>query len=124
MGQVVLCNISDANQVIKDLRINWVYDALESLGIPPEIRELQDVFELRSVLGGLGIYVEYRSAGEEIDVYKREWHGTEETGSWMPPKEKHLVAQWKRPQYVRKVEGNDVYYELHLDEWCIANRRI
>jgi hypothetical protein len=42
----------------------------------------------------------------------------------LPPQDKHLVAQWKRPNYVRKVEDGKAYYELHLNEWCIASRRV
>ena len=118
MSEVILCNISDANQILKDKRKEWVYNLLELLEIPPEIINCTNVFQLRGELGQYGLHVETKSGGEEIDVYKREWHG-DENGGWLPLDPKYLIAQWKRPKYVRRVEDEDVYYELHLDEWSM-----
>jgi hypothetical protein len=119
MGEVVLCNTSDANEVLRDLRKAWVYDLLSALGI--EADDTTDQIEARGVLSGLGIRIDLRSNGEEIDVYKCEWRGSEDSGGWLPPQKKHLIAQWKRPKYVRRVDGKDLYYELHLDKWSMVS---
>lgn len=119
MGKTILCNLSDANQILKNARREWTYDVLQKLGVPEEINETTDIFEFRGALSGLGIYIETKSGGEEIDIYKCRWTGDEERGGWLPISKKYLVAQWKQPKFIRKIENNRTYYELQLDEWSM-----
>lgn len=124
----ILCNLSDANETIKEVRDEWIIEVLLALGISEETIELgfedQERDDYLYEMNELGISVELNSNGE-INVYKKVWFegNTEETSGWLPPTEQHLVAQWKIPERVRKVEGNEVYYELRLREWSIAKMR-
>lgn len=121
MSEVVLCNTSDANSVLNDLRRSWVYDVMSGLGI--EADETTDIIEARGALAGIGVHIDLKSGGEEIDVFKCEWHGTEESGGWLPPNKKHLIAQWKQPKYIKRIDGKEVYYELHLDKWSMISMK-
>lgn len=124
MSNTILCNISDAKKVIDEERTYWVSEVLEALGVPDEVFEASDIRDFRYDMNGLGIDVELHSNGN-VDVYKKQWHEgpTEEQSDWLPVSEEHLVAQWKEPTYVRKVDGRDVFYEIHLNEWSILNMR-
>jgi len=125
MGDVILCNLSDANDVIAEARLYWTYEILSALNVPDEILfELKDINDYRYEMEGLGIEVILKD-NEEVDIYKKEWHEgpTEETSGWLEPMEEHLVAQWKKPHRVRKVEGKDVYYEIHINAWSMFNMR-
>jgi hypothetical protein len=123
MSDVLLCDISDANQILQDQRKAWVLNILELLEIPEEIINCHNIDQLRGGLNHFGIHIETLSGGEEINIYRREWYGDQNSGGWLPPEPKHLIAQWKRPKYIRKVEGEDVYYELHLNEWSMLRTK-
>jgi hypothetical protein len=123
MSDILLCDISDANQILQNKRKEWVYNILEVLEIPEEIINCADTGQLRGGLNQFGIHIETLSGGEEINIYRQEWYGDQDAGGWLPPKPKHLIAQWKRPKYIRKVEGKNVYYELHLNEWSMVRER-
>ena len=119
MSDMILCNLSDANKVIEEARNEWIKDVLDSLGVSEEILQLTDIRQFRhEVANGLGIEVELKANGE-VDVYKKRWNDSylEELQGWLPTKKEHLVAQWKEPKRVRRVENKDVYYEIHLNEW-------
>lgn len=129
VAETILCNLSDANETIKEVRDEWIIEVLLALGVSENIIELgfndtgrdDYIYEMNE----LGIVVELYSNGE-VDVFKRVWvnGASEENSGWLPPTEKHLVAQWKNPERIRKIDGNnDVYYELHLREWSISNIR-
>jgi len=126
MANVILCNISDAPKVIKEERHIWVRDVLMGLGISEEVLDSssKDVDEYRYLMGEEGVEVEMNSNGD-VNIYKMRWHegSTESTSDWLPPSEEHLVGQWKEPTYIKKIEGKDVFYELHLNEWSILNMR-
>ena len=125
MGRVVLCNISDAHDVILEERHEWIHDVLIGLGLPEEtIAQSGDIDTYRYLMGEEGIEVEMTSNGD-VNIYKMRWHNgpTEFTSDWLPPDEDSLVGQWKEPTYVRKIAGKEVYYELHLNEWSILNMR-
>jgi hypothetical protein len=127
-AKTILCNISDANETIEEARDEWIIEVLLALDVPEEIIELGFDDEGRDdyiyEMNDLGITIELYSNGE-VDVYKKVWFegATEEYSGWTPPKKQHIVAQWKTPEKVRRIEGNEVYYELHLREWSIANMR-
>lgn len=122
MANVILCNLSDAQEVIKEERLYWINEVLDALGVPDEVFEASDISDFRYEMEGLGIEVELHSNGN-VDVYKKQWHTgpTEETSGWLPATKDHLVAQWKEPTYVRRKEGREVYYELHINEWSILS---
>jgi len=125
MANVILCNISDNQRVIEEERVAWTYEVLLALDVPEEVLEdISNVDEYRYLMDELGIEVELNSDGE-IDIYKKQMHygATEEMTDWLPPTKDHLVAQWKKPTYVRRVEGKETYYEIHLNEWSILNMR-
>ncbi len=125
MSDVILCNLSDANEVIEEARNNWINDVLVSLGVSEEIIQTANIRKFRhEVADGLGIEVELKTNGE-VDVYKKRWNNSEleELQGWLPIKKEHLIAQWKEPKRIRKVEGQDVYYEIHLDEWSAVRKQ-
>lgn len=126
--EIILCNLSDANDTIKEAREEWIIKVLVSIGVPEDTIELgfddssRDDYIYR--MNELGISIELYSNGE-VDVYKKVWVNglTEESSGWLPPTEKHLIAQWKTPEKVRRIKENEVYYELHLREWSMSNMR-
>lgn len=126
--EIILCNLSDANDTIKEAREEWIIEVLVSIGVPEDTIELgfddnsRDDYIYR--MNELGISIELYSNGE-VDVYKKVWVNglTEESSGWLPPTEKHLIAQWKTPEKVRRIKENEVYYELHLREWSMSNMR-
>lgn len=125
MSDTILCNISDAKNVIDEARNEWIQEVLSMLNVPEEVLEIRDIREFRYELSdNFGIEVELKANGD-VDVYKKQWNNTEieELQGWLPIKKENLVAQWKEPQRVRRVEGKDVYYEIHLNEWSITNLR-
>ena len=125
MGDVILCNISDANSVIEESKLEWINDVLLGLGVSEETLEIKNIRELRhEISSSYGIEVDLK-AGGEVDVYKKQWNNSqdEELQGWLPTKKEHLVAQWKEPKRVRKVEGKEVFYEIHLNEWSFTNVR-
>jgi len=121
---IVLCDLSDANNTIKELRDEWIIDVLLTLNIPEDVIEMGFSVEDREnflyEMNELGISIELYSSGE-VDVHKKVWFegSTEETSGWLPVTDKHLVAQWKIPERIRRIDGREVYYELHLKEWCV-----
>jgi hypothetical protein len=124
MSDVILCNISDANEVVEEARLEWIYSVLDALNVPEDVLDFEDIREYRYNMEEFGIEVELMTNGN-VNVYKKQWHDGEyeEYSGWLPTTEDHLVAQWKTPKYVRKAEGKDVYYEIHLNEWSILNMR-
>ena len=124
MSNVILCNLSDANSVIEEEKLYWISEVLDALGVPEEVFDVTDIRDFRFEMEELGIEVELHFDGE-VDVYKKQWHQgpTEEASGWLPVKSDHLVAQWKEPTYVKKIEGKEVYYEIHLNEWSILKLR-
>jgi hypothetical protein len=124
MSTTILCNLSDAQKVIDEERLYWISEILEALGVSDELFDATDIRDFRYGMEDIGIEVELHSNGN-VDVYKKQWHEglTEERSDWLPATEEHLVAQWKEPTYIRKVEGKNVHYELHLNEWSILNMR-
>jgi hypothetical protein len=129
VAETILCNLSDANETIAETRDEWIIEVLLALGVPEDTIELgfddvgrdDYIYEMNE----LGISVELYSTGE-VDVYKKVWitGKTEESSGWLPPTKQHIVAQWKNPERVRRVDGNEVYYELHLREWSTKKMRI
>jgi len=126
MDNVVLCNLSDAPQVIKEEKHLWIRNVLMGLGLSEEMLDnsSKDVDKYRHLMGEEGIEIETNSNGD-VNIYKMQWHEgtTESTSDWLPPVKEHLVGQWKEPTYIKKIDGKDVYYELHLNEWSILNMR-
>lgn len=126
---VILCNLSDANKTIEEARDEWIINTLLALGVTEDIIEKgfdggKNRDDYIYEMSDLGIDVELSSNGE-VDVYKKVWidGDIEENSGWLPTKKEHLVAQWKKPERVRRINGKDIYYELHLKEWSIANVR-
>jgi len=124
MSDVILCDLSDANNVINEERLFWVNEILDALGVPEEVYDVDTIDEYRAMMDELGIEVELSTNGD-VDIYKKEWHESEveEESGWLPVEKEHLVAQWREPVRVKKVEGKSVYYEIHLNEWSILNMR-
>ena len=125
MSDTILCNLSDANKITEELRFEWINDILDALEIPDEVFDASDINDYRAEMEELGINIVLYATGEVV-VYKKVWIDgeTEEASGWLPPKEEHIVAKWENPTRVRRIEGNETYYELHLNEWSIANMRI
>jgi len=125
MSNIVLCNLSDANKVVQEERFFWLVDVLISIGIPEEVIS-KDIRKFRGDMEQMGIEIIQNSSGN-IDIYRKRWHkgDTEEGSGWLPAKEENLVAQWKEPKRIMRVEYPDgkkiktkgVYYEIQLNEW-------
>ena len=128
VAETILCNLSDAIETIEEARDEWIIEVLLSLGVPEDTVELgfDDVGRDDYIykMNELGISIELYSTGE-VDVYKKVWitGSTEESSGWLPPTKQHIVAQWKTPERIRRVNGDEVYYELHLREWSVTNMR-
>lgn len=124
MSKVLLCNISDAHNMVEEEKLLWTFDVLEALGVPEEVYEAEDINDFRYDMDELGIEVEYITNGC-VNIYRKHWLDgpTEEQSGWLPVQEEHLVAQWKEPTYHRKIDDKGVYYEIHLNEWSVANMR-
>ena len=125
MSDVILCNLSDANKVIDEARLEWTHEVLLGLGVPEEVLLLKDVKQLRYEIADThGIEVELLS-NKCVNIYKKRWNNShrEELQGWLPTKKEHLVAQWKEPKRIRKIDGKEVYYEIHMNEWSFTNMR-
>ena len=125
MSAIVLCNLSDVNEIIEEERLSWMNDVFDALEIPDEVFDVSNISEYRAEMEELGIEIILYATGE-VNVYKKTWYEglTEETSGYLPVKKEHIVAQWENPTRIRRINGNEVYYELHLNEWSIANMRI
>jgi hypothetical protein len=121
MSSIILCNLSDANQCINEVRLEWIYAILESLGISAEIYA-SDLKVYREKMAEEGIEVDLVTNGD-VNVYKQTWHEDKNESGWLPSRKENLIAQWKEPARVIKVDGKETYYEIHLDEWSILNTR-
>ena len=124
MASIVLCNISDVVSVIAEEKTKWVHSILEALGVQEDTFKLTNIDEYRNKMEDMGIEVIYYTGGN-INIYKKVWHEakTQEGSGWLPPTDENLVAQWREPEYVKKIEGNEAYYEVHTKEWSILNMR-
>ena len=126
MGDVILCNISDANQLIIESREQWLAEILLGLGVSQEILNMAqtNIQEFRFQMEGLGVEVDLKTTGE-VDVFKKIWHedAAPEKCGWLPTNKSCLVAQWREPKKIRRVEGKDVYYEIQLNNWSVLNSR-
>lgn len=131
MTDIILCNLSDANATADEARTEWVIEVLVALDISEELIEMgfsdgNDYDEFKYSMNELGIDIELHSNGD-VDVYKKVWVDgpTEEECGWLPSAREHLVAQWENPERVRRIskDKSEVYYELHLKEWSIADMR-
>jgi hypothetical protein len=121
---IILCNLSDANKIIDDERSRWVSEVLNALEIPDEVYDFKTIEEFRISMNEFGVDIILGTNGD-VDIYKKQWHAgeTEEKSGWLPITKDHLVAQWKEPERIRKVDGKGVYYEIHFKEWSILNMR-
>lgn len=125
MSDVILCNLSDALTTIEEAKKEWLHETLLALGISEEVLAIKDSRQFRHELSyNLGVEVELKANGE-IDVYKKQWHADkiEELQGWLPTKKENLVAQWKEPKRIRRIENKEVYYEIHLSEWSAFRRK-
>ena len=123
MSSIILCNLSDANQYINEAKLQWVCNVLQNLGVPEEVYT-SDIDAYRQTMSKMGIEVEIVTNGG-VNIYKQTWHegkNGEERG-WVPVKEENLIAQWKEPTRIIKVEGQETFYEIHLNEWSILKTR-
>lgn len=124
MTTTILCNLSDAIQCTKEARLQWICNILDSLGVPEEVYT-SDMKAYRGKMAEMGIEVELVTNGD-VNVYKQTWYTNKDDkdiGGWLPSKKENLVAQWKEPTRVMKIDGLEAYYELHLDEWSMLNTR-
>ncbi|MFA5023360.1 MAG: hypothetical protein WC523_00185 [Patescibacteria group bacterium] len=124
MQKIILCNLSDSVSVLNEERLAWINNILEDLKIAREILNLKNIDEFRNEMEMLGIEIELDTANN-VNVYKKTWHNgkTPEQSGWLPAKKENLIAQWKTPSYIKKIEGNNVYYEIHLNEWSIVRKK-
>jgi hypothetical protein len=115
MSQTILCNLSDANKIIEESRQEWISEILESLNVDEEIIN-GDIRKYRQKMEEIGVDVILYSNGE-VDVFKKVWFEDGFNQGWLPAKEENLIAQWKMPVRVKRIEEKEVYYEIYLNEW-------
>jgi hypothetical protein len=118
MPTIIQCNLSDAQSVINDARIEWVFNTLRALKIPEDVLNEKNIDNYRSEMESLGVEVVYSTSGQ-IDVYKKTRIKKGEDGLWLPAEKENLIAQWKEPRYAKKIDESGVYYEIHLNEWSM-----
>lgn len=123
MEDTILCNLSDANDLIEEAKIQWIREVLESLNVSEETIEEDDVVKFRSDMEEYGIEVVTYSDGI-INIYKKAWFDDGHNQGWLPVEQKNLVAQWKIPEKIKHVEDGSVYYEIQLKAWNVFERKI
>ena len=123
VADTILCNRSDANEIIAEARDEWIISVLIDLGVPENV--IEEGFDDESVvareeyinsMNDLGLAIELYSNGE-VDIFKRVWYTDERD-------EKQIIAQWKTPERILKVDGRDLYYEIHLNKWSTKGMRV
>jgi len=119
MGETLLCNLSDTNQVIDDFKTEWTTKLLLKLGVDASIMS-GPIQDFRYHMEEKGLEVELKSSGE-VNIYKKVWHEdtNPEMCGWLPPTQNHLIAQWKEPTRTKRVDGKEVYYEVELNYWSM-----
>jgi hypothetical protein len=125
MSDIILCNLSDANDLIKEVRLDWTNSILLNLGVPESTLVSRDIKQLRhDISNNYGIEVDLLSDGT-VNIYKKQWNNSpiEELQGWLPTKKEHLIAQWKEPKRIKKMENKKTYYEIHTNEWSFINMR-
>jgi hypothetical protein len=122
MSNIILCNLSDANSIIDEERLYWVFDVLDYIGIPEEVYESKTIDEFRHSMDQYGIDVELSTNGE-VRIYKKEWFNGKLVSDWLPATDDQLIGHWKEPTRIIKINGREYYYEIHLNEWSILNMR-
>lgn len=125
MSGIILCDISDANNVISEERDAWIIDVLMALEVPEEVIEAgfdtgSNYDDYVAYMNEIGVDVDTDASGS-VCVYKKAWiDGTsEEMSGWLPPTKNHMIAHWKPPKKIRRIskDRKEVYYEIHLEEW-------
>ena len=124
MQATILCDIPDAQAIVNEERMSWTWDVLSALNVSKEIFEGKSIDAYRDSMNDLGIEVIYSTNGD-VNIYKLTWHpaSNSEGQGWLPATNDNLVAQWKEPTYIRVVEGDKVYYEIHLNAWSNVGRK-
>lgn len=122
MSNIILCNISDALDIISEERLYWINDVLDALGVPEETYNVSNIDKYRENMDALGIDVVLSSSGE-VKVYKLQWADDGINQGWLPRTDDYLVAHWKEPTRVKRIDGKELYYEIHLNEWSILSFR-
>ena len=123
MQTTILCELSDAVALINEERLSWTFSVLEALGIPKEVFSSKSIDEYRLEMNKFGVDVELTSGGD-VNIFKKTWHDDKnpEMIGWLPNTQANLVAQWKEPDYVKKIEDGKVYYEIRLNEWSSVGK--
>jgi len=122
----ILCDLSDANDVISEAREEWIIEVLMALGVDEDIIEMgfssegSDYDTYLHEMDQLGIDVDINSSGNVL-VYKKVWldGGDDELSGWLPVKKQHIVAQWSEPKRTRRIDGKNMYYEIRPVEWHV-----
>lgn len=126
MAKTILCDLSDARKIVEEEKLYWAFKVLENLGVTDEVYDVDNIDDFRYNMDELGIEVEYVTDGT-VNIYKKHWFdgGNDSMSGWLPAKKEHLVAQWKEPTYVKRVDrvNRSAYYEIYLNEWSIGNMR-
>jgi len=117
MTAIFLCNLSDANEMIKESRQEWIEQIVIYLGAEGALDE--NICDYRSKMEDLGVDVVLYSNGE-IDVFKKAWYDDNFNQGWLPAEKENLIGQWKMPNRIKKIDESGVYYEIHLNEWSIC----
>lgn len=123
VAEKILCNLSDANEVIKEARDEWIIEALLSLGVSEETIEKgfsdsgDEYEEYLFEMDGHGIDVDTYADGTVV-IYKKVWQGGE-IGGWLPTDAKQIIGQWKEPKRIQRIEGEESYYEICPNEWRV-----
>jgi len=98
----VLCNIEDYNEVVDNLRYEWISDVLLNLGIEEEhiLNPTPRITREHLLMNKVELYDS--SSSGKVDIYF----------------DQELIAQWKDPKRIRiREKDGEEYYQIHLNCW-------
>jgi hypothetical protein len=99
MSEIILVDKEDLTNTIEEEKQAWIMKVLTALGVNEKRLKDDDVKEY---LMGLQVEIWNNLSAGNIDIFKNG----------------KIVAQWKAPKLIRRKEGTDEHYEVHLNEWA------
>lgn len=116
---IILADKQDEANIVEEERHEWLLKVLVALGANLDIIK-NNTLEAKNHISSIGLDVILKSDGE-IDIYRYEYDKAlnEDGNVTMVEKGNYLVAQWLKPKYILRVDGNEKFYEIHIKEWSL-----
>ena len=104
MSKVILADIEDYQKIIAEEKEEWIYQVLVALGIPEELIVDSSNEEVLDYITANNIEIFDHVAEESVEILR----------------EGKVVAEWKAPKLVRKIDDKGThYYEVSINEWAL-----